>query len=715
MERHAELVRELRDANYRYYVLDQPVLSDIEYDLRLRELQELEETYPELVTPDSPTQTVGSAIVTDFATVRHLERMQSLDNAMDFAELGVWAERLEAGLGGVPSGGYLCELKIDGLAIALTYERGELVRGVTRGDGVQGEDVTHNIRTIASIPTRLAGAEVPDLVEIRGEVFMTVETFEKLNEQRAADGEESFRNPRNTAAGSLRQKDPRITRQRPLDMIVHGYGAWEGGPRVPASQSETYELFQAWGLPVSGLYRVVPDIEGVKEYIAHYGEHRHDPAYEIDGVVVKVNDRALQRRLGSTSRAPRWAIAFKYPPEEVRTKLLDIKVGVGRTGRITPWGLMEPVSVAGSTVERATLHNAFEVARKGVLIGDTVVLRKAGDVIPEIVGPVVELRDGTEREFRMPERCPECRTELAYAKEGDKDIRCPNTRSCPGQLRERIYYVASRRVLDIESLGYVAATALTQPLEPADPPVKDEGDLFHLTAEQLLPIRNLVLDRESGTPKTDPDTGEEKTVTLFASKQAGEAKKIVSTLLEELDKAKTKPLWRWLVALSIRHVGPRAAQDLAREMRSFDRIFSATEEELTAVDGVGPTIAKSITAWWEVDWHREIVRKWKEAGVRLEDAAAEESPRPLAGLSVVVTGSLEGFSRDTAKEAIQNLGGRAAGSVSKKTSFVVVGENAGSKHDKALELGVPILDEAGFRVLLEQGPDVARGVTLNRE
>ncbi|GAA2725973.1 NAD-dependent DNA ligase LigA [Actinocorallia aurantiaca] len=715
VERHAELVRELRDANYRYYVLDQPVLSDIEYDLRLRELQEIEDAYPELVTPDSPTQTVGSEIVTDFATVRHLERMQSLDNAMDFDELGVWAERLEAGIGGVPDGGYLCELKIDGLAIALTYERGELVRGVTRGDGVQGEDVTNNIRTIASIPTRLAGDDVPDRVEIRGEVFMTVETFEKINEKRAADGEESFRNPRNTAAGALRQKDPRITRQRPLDMIVHGYGAWEGGPRVPASQSETYELFQTWGLPVSGLYRVVPDIEGVKEYIAYYGEHRHDPAYEIDGVVVKVNDRALQRRLGSTSRAPRWAIAFKYPPEEVRTKLLDIRVGVGRTGRVTPWGVMEPVSVAGSTVERATLHNAFEVVRKGVRIGDTVVLRKAGDVIPEIVGPVVELRDGTEREFRMPERCPECHTELAYAKEGDKDIRCPNTRFCPGQLRERIYFLGSRRVLDIEALGYVAATALTQPLEPVDAPVKDEGDLLHLTVEQLLPIRSMVLDADSGTPKIDPKTGEEKVVTFFANTN-GTPKKVVETLLAELEKAKTEqPLWRWLVALSIRHVGPRAAQDLAREMRSLDRIFEATEEELTAVDGVGPTIARSIIDWWQVDWHREIVRKWKEAGVRLEDAAAEDSPRPLAGLSVVVTGSLEGFSRDSAKEAIQALGGRAAGSVSKKTSFVVVGENAGSKHDKAVELGVPILDEAGFRVLLEQGPDVARGVTLNPE
>ncbi|MCD0448286.1 NAD-dependent DNA ligase LigA [Actinocorallia sp. API 0066] len=714
-ERHTELARELRDANYRYYILDQPVLSDIEYDTLMRELQELEERFPELVTPDSPTQTVGTPITTDFASVRHLEKMQSLDNAMNDEELGVWAERLEASLEGAPVGGYLCELKIDGLAIALTYENGRLVRGVTRGDGVTGEDVTNNVRTIASIPTELTGPDVPELVEIRGEVLMPVEVFRKLNETRAAAGEEPFRNPRNTAAGALRQKDPRITAQRPLTMIVHGFGAWQGGPAVPESQSAVYELFAAWGLPVSDRYKVLPDLAAVKEYIAYYGEHRHEPVYEIDGVVVKVNELSLQRRLGSTSRAPRWAIAFKYPPEEVRTKLLDIKVGVGRTGRVTPWGLMEPVSVAGSTVERATLHNRFEVARKGVLIGDTVVLRKAGDVIPEIVGPVVELRDGTERAFVMPEHCPECGTELAPAKEADKDIRCPNSRSCPGQLRERIFFMGKRTVLDIEALGYVAATALTQPLEPVDAPVKDEGDLFHLTVDKLLPIRSLVLDQDSGTPKIDPKTGEDKVVTFFANVKDGSPKKVVETLFTELEKARTKPLWRFLVALSIRHVGPRAAEDLAREMRSLDRIFAATEEELTAVDGIGPTIAQSIIEWWKVDWHREIVAKWKAAGVVLEDTTALDAPRPLAGLTIVVTGSLEGFSRDSAKEAIQNLGGKAAGSVSKKTSFVVVGENAGSKHDKAVELGVPLLDEAGFRVLLNEGPDAAKAVTLNQE
>ncbi|GAA3197574.1 NAD-dependent DNA ligase LigA [Actinocorallia longicatena] len=709
-ERHAELSRELEEANYRYYVLDQPTLSDIDYDTRMRELLELEEAFPELVTPDSPSQKVGAAITTDFASVQHLERMQSLDNAMDFDELTTWCERLEAG---VEIGDYLCELKIDGLAIALTYEKGHLVRGVTRGDGVTGEDVTNNVRTMPSVPTRLTG-DFPDLVEVRGEVFMPVEVFVKLNETRREAGEEPFRNPRNTAAGALRQKDPRITAQRPLTMICHGFGAWQGGPAVPGTQSEIYELFASWGLPISDRFKVVPDLAAVKEFISYYGEHRHDPAYEIDGMVIKINSLSVQRRLGSTSRAPRWAIAFKYPPEEVRTKLIDIKVGVGRTGRVTPWGLMEPVSVAGSTVERSTLHNAFEVARKGVKIGDTVVLRKAGDVIPEIVGPVVELRDGSERDFVMPAECPECQTPLAYAKEGDKDIRCPNSVACPGQIRERIYFVGRRNVLDIEALGYVGATALTQPLEPDDAPVRDEGDLFRLTVDQLLPIKSLVLDQDSGVPKIDPKTGEMKVVTFFANIN-GTPKKTVEVLFEELEKAKRKPLWRLLVALSIRHVGPRAAQDLARSLRSFDRIFSATEEELTAVEGVGPTIARSITDWWQVEWHREIIRKWREDGVRMEEDGADDGPRPLEGLTIVVTGSLEAYSRDSAKEAIQRLGGKASGSVSKKTSFVVAGENAGSKHEKAVQLGVPILDEAGFGILLTQGPEAAKEVTLSEE
>ncbi|WP_329519827.1 NAD-dependent DNA ligase LigA [Spirillospora sp. NBC_01491] len=704
--RHSELTEQIDEGNYRYYVLDDPTLSDADYDRLMRELKALEDDHPELVTPGSPTQRVGAPLVTDFATVEHLERMQSLDNAMNADELVAWDERVLKEVGTVA--GYLCELKIDGLAIALVYEGGRLVRAVTRGDGRTGEDVTLNVRTIGAVPSRLEGAGWPEVLEVRGEVFLPVEGFEQVNAGLVEAGKEPFANPRNAAAGSLRQKDPRVTARRPLGMLVHGFGAWRGGAQ-PDGQSGAYELMRGWGLPVSDRYKVVDGLDAVRDYIAYCGEHRHETAYEMDGVVVKVDQFALQRRLGSTSRAPRWAIAWKYPPEEVNTRLLDIKVGVGRTGRVTPYGVMEPVKVAGSTVERATLHNASEVRRKGVLIGDTVVLRKAGDVIPEIVAPVTGLRDGSEREFEMPARCPECGTELAYEKEGDADIRCPNARFCPGQLRERLFFLASRKALDIEALGYVAATALTQPLEPSDPPVKNEGDLFHLSVDRLLPIKSLVLDPDTGTPRTDPKTGDPKVVTFFANKE-GEPKKTVGTLFEELEKAKAQPLWRVLVALSIRHVGPSAAQDLARELRSLDAIASATEEELAAVDGVGPTIAATVRAWFEVDWHREIVDKWRAAGVRMRDEG-EAGPRPLDGVSVVITGSLEGFSRDSATEAVQRLGGKVSGSVSKKTGFVVAGDSPGSKYDKAVKLGVPLLDEAGFRILLSDGPDSAKNVT----
>ncbi|WP_242885083.1 NAD-dependent DNA ligase LigA [Actinomadura litoris] len=709
-QRHLELSERIDEGNYRYYVLDQPTLTDAEYDRMMRELGKLEERYPELVTPDSPTQKVGAPIETDFAEAAHLEPMQSLDNAMNADALLSWDERVVKEVGEVA--GYLCELKIDGLAIAVTYERGRLVRGVTRGDGRRGEDVTNNIRTIADIPTRLEGEGWPDVLEVRGEVFLPVEGFEQVNAAQVEAGKDPFANPRNAAAGSLRQKDPRVTARRPLGMLVHGFGAWRGGEQ-PESQSGAYELMRGWGLPVSDRYEVVGGLDAVRAYIERYGENRHDTAYEIDGVVVKVDQFALQRRLGSTSRAPRWAIAWKYPPEEVNTKLLDIKVGVGRTGRVTPYGVMEPIVVAQSKVDRATLHNAGEVARKGVLIGDTVVLRKAGDVIPEIVAPVTALRDGTERAFEMPTHCPECGTELAYEKEGDADIRCPNARYCPGQLRERLFFVASRNALDIEALGYVAAVALTQPLEPSDPPVKNEGDLFHLSVEQLLPIRSLVMDQKTGTPKTDPETGEPKVVSFFANKE-GEPKKTVSILFEELEKAKTQPLWRVLVALSIRHVGPAASRNLARELGSMDAIANATEEELAAVEDIGPTIAASIRAWFEVDWHREIVEKWRAAGVRMEDEGAG-GPRPLKDVTVVITGSLEGYSRDSAKEAVQRLGGKVSGSVSKKTDFVVAGENPGSKFDKAVKLGVPILGDDGFAVLLADGPDAAKNAALPTE
>ncbi|ADH65610.1 NAD-dependent DNA ligase LigA [Nocardiopsis dassonvillei] len=714
--RHTELCQELDDHSYRYY-LGTPVISDAEYDTLMRELVGIEDSYPALATQDSPTQKVGAPISVDFAAVEHLVRMESLGNAFDVDELNAWADRASAE---VPVNGYLCELKIDGLAVDLVYEKGRLVRAATRGDGRVGEDITLNVRTIGVVPERLDESvrPAPELLEVRGEVFLPVEDFGKLNERITASGEHTpFANPRNAAAGSLRQKDPRVTATRPLSMIVHGVGAYspakDGGGEVAfTSQSQAYRLLGEWGLPLSDRYRVVTTMDEVREYVAHYAAHRHEPAYEIDGIVIKVDDFALQRRLGSTSRVPRWAIAYKYPPEEVTTRLLDIKVGVGRTGRVTPYGVMEPVVVAGSEVEFATLHNAREVERKGVLIGDTVVLRKAGDVIPEIVAPVLDRRDGTERAFAMPESCPECGTTLGQQKEGDVDLRCPNARSCPGQLRERLFFVASRKALDIEALGYVAATALTQPLEPARPPVRDEGDLFDLTVDMLLPIRTHVLDPDTTEPKTDPKTGEPKVVSFFANKK-GEPKKTVEKLFEQLEEAKSKPLWRVLVALSIRHVGPRAAEDLARHFRSMDAIRAASEEELAAVDGVGPTIAASIREWFSVDWHAEIVRKWADAGVRMEDEDDGSRPRHLEGVTVVVTGSLEGFSRDGAKEAIAERGGRATASVSKKTGFVVVGDSPGSKYDKAVKLGVPVLDEEGFRVLLEAGPEAAEAMRVN--
>jgi DNA ligase (NAD+) len=619
---------------------------------------------------------VGGTFSTEFTAVDHLERMLSLDNAFSREELEAWNDRVVREVGsGVH---YLCELKIDGLAINLLYERGRLTRALTRGNGVTGEDVTLNIRTIEGIPHQLSGDDVPELVEVRGEVFFPVEAFADLNAALVEGGKAPFANPRNAAAGSLRQKDPRITATRKLRMLVHGIGARRGFDLT--TQSEAYDRLKVWGLPTSERVRVFGTLDEVEEFITYHGEHRHAGEHEIDGVVVKIDEVSAQRRLGSTSRAPRWAIAYKYPPEEVNTKLLDIRVNVGRTGRVTPYGVMEPVVVSGSTVEMATLHNASEVKRKGVLIGDVVVLRKAGDVIPEIVGPVAELRDGTEREFVMPTHCPACGTELAPAKEGDVDIRCPNTRSCPAQLRERLFYLASRSALDIEVLGYEAATAL---LEAGV--VTDEGDIFSLTEDDLL------------------------RVPLFTRKDGGlsaNGGKLITNLAE----ARDRPLWRVLVALSIRHVGPTAAQALARSFGDLDRILTASPEELAEAEGVGPTIAASVGEWAAVGWHREVVRKWAAAGVRMVEEADESVPRTLEGRSIVVTGALEGFSRDEAKEAITSRGGKASGSVSKKTAFVVVGDAPGSKYDKAVELGVPVLDEDGFRVLLAEGPEAAVAV-----
>ncbi|CKH56705.1 NAD-dependent DNA ligase LigA [Mycolicibacterium smegmatis] len=674
--RWQELADEVREHQFRYYVKDAPIISDAEFDKLLRELQALEDAHPELRTPDSPTQLVGGAgFATEFAPAEHLERMLSLDNVFDSDELTAWAARISSETGDAAH--FLCELKIDGVALSLVYRDGRLERGATRGDGRTGEDVTLNARTIDDIPERLTPSDefpVPAVLEVRGEVFFRVADFEELNAGLVAEGKPPFANPRNSAAGSLRQKNPAVTARRKLRMICHGIGYTEGF--TPASLHDAYRALGAWGLPVSEHTTKVSTVAEVAERIAYWGEHRHEVEHEIDGVVVKVDEVALQRRLGATSRAPRWAVAYKYPPEEATTKLLDIRVNVGRTGRVTPFAYMEPVKVAGSTVGLATLHNASEVKRKGVLIGDTVVIRKAGDVIPEVLGPVVDLRDGTEREFEFPTHCPECGTELAPAKEGDADIRCPNSRSCPAQLRERLFHLAGRGAFDIEGLGYEAATALL-----AAQVIPDEGDLFTLTADDLL--------------RTE----------LFTTKK-GELSANGKRLLANLTKAKEQPLWRVLVALSIRHVGPTAARALATEFGSLEAIEAASEEELAAVEGVGPTIAAAVKDWFTVDWHRAIVDKWRAAGVRMADERDASIERTLEGLSIVVTGSLAGFSRDQAKEAIIARGGKAAGSVSKKTAYVVAGDAPGSKYDKAVELGVPVLDEDGFRRLLEQGPPV---------
>ncbi|CAN5804347.1 NAD-dependent DNA ligase LigA [soil metagenome] len=671
-----ELAEEVRGHQFRYYVRDAPVVSDGEFDTLLGELIKLEEQHPELRTPDSPTQLVGGAgFATEFGAADHLERMLSLDNVFNADELEAWAVRLRTEIG--PDAHYLCELKIDGVALALVYRNGRLERGATRGDGRTGEDVTLNARTIEDVPEKLTESPdypVPAVLEVRGEVFFRLTDFEALNASLVEDGKAPFANPRNSAAGSLRQKNPAVTSRRKLRMICHGLGYAEGFN--PPTLHDAYLALKAWGLPVSAHTARVQGVEAVQERVTYWGEHRHDVEHEIDGLVVKVDEVSLQRRLGATSRAPRWAIAYKYPPEETKTKLVDIRVSVGRTGRVTPFAYMEPVKVAGSTVGLATLHNGSEVKRKGVLIGDTVVIRKAGDVIPEVLGPVVDLRDGSETEFVMPTECPECGTTLAPAKEGDADIRCPNSRSCPAQLRERVFHVAGRGAFDIEGLGYEAGIALLQAQV-----ISDEGDLFTLTADDLL--------------RTD----------LFTTK-AGELSANGKRLLANLDKAKAQPLWRVLVALSIRHVGPTAARALAGEFGSLEAITAASTDELAAVEGVGPTIAAAVTDCFTVDWHNAIVDKWRDAGVRMADERDASIERTLEGLSIVVTGSLPGFSRDQAKEAILIRGGKAAGSVSKKTAYVVAGDAPGSKYDKAVELGVPILDEDGFRRLLEDGPDV---------
>ncbi|WP_313021498.1 NAD-dependent DNA ligase LigA [Mobilicoccus sp.] len=721
--RWEDLATRLREHQFAYYAKDAPTISDGEYDALLRELEALEAEHPSLRVPESPTQTVGGfdvgavgdpgtradggdvggsgpGRVATFTPVDHRERMLSLDNVFSEEELREWYTRLVDGLAGVELH-FLTEPKIDGLAVNLLYENGVLTRALTRGDGRTGEDVTANVRTIDGVPHRLEQPRdahdeatdtvpIPELVEIRGEVYFPVARFEEFNASRVEAGLPPFANPRNCAAGSLRQKDPADTASRPLAVIVHGLGARIGFDIT--RQSQAYEILRGWGLPVSQENRVVDDLDGILGRVAHFGEHRHDLVHELDGCVIKVDEVAVQRRLGSTSRAPRWAIAYKYPPEEVTTTLLDIRVNVGRTGRVTPYGVMEPVLVAGSTVEMATLHNAHEVARKGVLIGDTVVLRKAGDVIPEILAPVVDLRDGTERPFVMPTHCPSCGTELAPQKEGDKDIRCPNARSCPSQLRERLFGLAARGAFDIEALGWEGVSALLD-----SGAIDDESGLFDLTADDIARVplyTRLAQKKEAADPGSVPAPGMIEGRVLSANGHK---------LVENLDKAKAQPLWRVLVALSIRHVGPTAARALAGHFGTMAAIRAASTEELAAVEGVGPTIAESVREWFDVDWHRGIVDRWEAAGVRMADERDVSIARTLEGVTVVVTGSLERFSRDEAKEAILARGGKASGSVSRKTDAVVVGENAGSKADKAEQLGVPVLDEDGFVRLLAGG------------
>ena len=727
---------ELRDA---YYDRDEVLVSDADYDSLISRLEELERLFPELQSQDSPTQTVGGSASTLFDEVVHAEPMLSLNNVFSLDEFEAWAAKVERDSGRHIN--YLCELKIDGLAINLRYEKGRLTSAATRGTGLVGDDVTENVLLITGIPKRLEGTGHPSLVEVRGEIFFPVDAFNELNAEQAAAGERVFANPRNAASGSIRQKsegknaaglDLMRRRLSRLRMLVHGIGAWPNPP--VASQSETYELLKRWGLPTSEYFRVTSTASEAADFIEYYAEHRHSVSHEIDGIVIKVDELALHDELGATNRAPRWAIAYKYPPEQVNTKLLDIVVSIGRTGRATPFAVMEPARVAGSVVRQATLHNQDVVKAKGVLIGDTVVLRKAGDVIPEVLGPVVELRDGTEREFVMPANCPECGTRLAPAKEGDIDLRCPNAKSCPAQVRGRVEHIGARGSLDIEGLGEVGAAALTQPLHPSVPPLSTEARLFALTLDDLFPIEVVVRDRETGLPKLvgadepgsefttrDGVTLRVKTDTPFrrqrktGDEQFREDQNYVPssqalTLIDELQKAKTKDLWRILVSLNVRHVGPVAARALASYFGSLDEIRKATHAELAAVDGVGGIIADALLEWFEVDWHREILDEWAAAGVRFTTpnhpgrGAATSTDGPLSGLTVVATGSLEGFTREGALEAIIAAGGKAASSVSKKTDFIAAGPGAGSKLAKAEELGVRVIDAEQFARLLADGP-----------
>ena len=758
VDRYHQLIQEVDDARVAYYDRDAPVLSDAEYDKLYRELEDFEAKYPQYRTADSPTTQVGGAASEAFAPVEHLQQMTSLDDVFSLEELAGWETRM-ANDTGRSDLDMLTEVKIDGLAVNLLYENGVLSRAATRGDGWVGEDVTANVQTISCIPHRLEGL-VPARVEIRGEVYFPTKDFESLNAERVRTGEAPFVNARNAAAGSLRQKDSKKTAERPLAMLAHGIGfveAGDSGFTEPDTLSGWFDCLKNWGMPVSPHTKLLRGREAIEKRIGELGAQRHSLEHEIDGVVVKVNDRAIQASLGTTSRAPRWAAAYKFPPEEVNTRLLDIRVQVGRTGRVTPYGVMERILVAGSHVSRATLHNASEVARKGVLIGDLVVLRKAGDVIPEIVAPVVAARDGSEYPFVMPQNCPSCGTKLAPQKEGDVDLRCPNQAGCPAQITERIAHLGARSALDIEGLGDEAALALTQPEANRDevaaalaagrtvflengtalrmektaelthgeligdaeallpsvqkPVLSSESDVFSLEAERL---RDVMVWKP--VTKDGQETGDWMQVRYFwtkAWKQKGNSgvyiplestpSKNTKMMLEQIEAAKERPLARILVALSIRHVGPTAASALAMTFPSMDLLMEASVEQLAQVDGVGQVIAQSLREWFDVDWHVEIVRAWQAAGVRMEDEVREDIEQTLEGLTVVVSGAMPGYTREGAKEAIIARGGKASGSVSKKTSLVIAGPGAGSKAAKAEALGVPVVDEKYFERVLKQG------------
>ena len=637
-------------------MLDDPEVADAEYDELMAELRVLEDRFPELQTPDSPTVTVGGAPADLFAPVNHRAPMLSLDNAFSFEELDAWAARVGRIVGGEAR--YACELKIDGVACALTYERGRLVQAATRGDGRVGEDITANVRTVPGVPRTLAVDDPPAIVEIRGEMYFPVSAFEELNRRLLDAGGKAFANPRNAAAGSLRQKDPKVTASRPLHLWVHSFGAAEG------ISFGSHLGFLDWaakaGLPVAPTTEARDSIEGVKAFLEQWEANRHSVDWEIDGTVIKVDQIELQRELGATSHAPRWAIAYKFPPEERTALLKKIDVHTGRTGKITPFAVLDPVFVGGVTITYATLHNEDEVRRKDVRQGDTVIVRRAGDVIPEIVGPVPSKRKKGARRWKMPAACPSCGTPLVRP-EGEADYRCPNKRGCPSQGIEWLFHFSGRGAMDIEHLGYMTVMRL---LEAGL--IEDPADIYALDAEKL-------------------------------SQLPGFKDKAISNVLAQVEASKDRPIWRLLVGLNIRHVGTHVAQVLARAFGSIDAIASASEDEIDEVPEIGPEIAATVREWFEDDENLALVEKLRRAGVRMADErVSDEGPRPLEGQSLVLTGGLEGMSREEATELAQAAGARVASSVSKKTSFVVAGEGPGTKLAKAESLGVEVIDEAEF-------------------